>query len=1068
MILTPLQDFKDYDLDRRLAEFASSPRENGLLVVFPTNRRMREFNKILSVSYPGVKISTATIRSLALKLARQLDPGFRIVPDEIHEIFVLNVIDELKKTEVVPQLTRGTIKLIKNTISEFKENGTNLQTLLAEIASLNPISTEKAAFLSRVWAKLDEKLRSSGMKEIGDVYLHIQAKKTGLPEAFISAFPGISEIFMQNFIELTQPEVEIIEGIATAVQNRIYLDFDYNTANHNLFEKIVNIHTRLTTAGFKGFTSKTEDLAPGFQKHIKEYLFSPSKPQPLQTDNIFEIEANDLYQEVTIVAKEIKSLLLTEKDLNAKEVCVLFHRISAFTPWIRAIFDSYGLPVNITDRYKTGDFASVSGLIDLLTVHKSHFGHNEILRVLSNPLFRSIYGDPVHFKRACSYIKVGSGYHKLIKLLQEALISLPSTIDEKDDNEEPDDSDIRTSLKSALSTVKRLHDDLAPLTAPQEPGMFSRNMRDLIAKTGYLPHFLDGKGGGALYNIRALSSFIRSATRLFEVMQDYDKGIGEFDEYFNILIDLSQETRFNLVEQPETGVMITTPDEIRGLKFKHLFICALNEGDFPTRYKPEIFKYDGATEQIKRHSAGERLLFYQALSAWRAEKNCRLYLTNSRIASKKENVESFFKREMKALFTITKIERGTFERLIFNNREVWEKGAWKNTPVEPEMAEVTRRIDENHAQSNLLEDKVENQFAGYINFDPYDETGPGLPVIRKVNQPFSPTALESYGACPYKFFVKHILKVEPADDHSEELDAKEFGTLLHEILRNFHTRLNEENKTLRNCSDEQLKTYLKEMIDIAGANSRVVLKELLDTESFISAEKILGIAGDQTMSILWQYLLESRKNDSGLEPALFENHFRDLKLTGLNSEKITAPYQISLHGTIDRIDIDPVNKLYKVIDYKSGSKDYPAEDVKRGSRLQIPVYLMATVKGSVSKLPEDHSYLFPQIFSLKYDEESFGTSDVRIIRSGSRGDTPGLAKSHWDEVLAMTEENIKKFVLGIFEGKFPLTGDPARDDKACKFCDYKELCRVKEHILLEASQNPLEPASQADPMALPT
>ncbi len=1066
MILTPLQNFKDFDLDRRLAELVTSPPDNGLLVVFPTNRRMREFKKVLAVSYPGTKISTATIRSLALKIARQLDPGFRIVPDEILEIFVLNVIDELKKTEVVPPLTRGTVKLIKNTISEFKENGTNLQNLLAEIARLNPVSTEKAAFLTRVWAKLDEKLRAAGMKEIGDVYLHIQARKTGLPGAFNSAFPGISEIFMQNFIELTQPEVEIIEGIATAVKNRIYLDFDYNTGNHNLFEKIENIHTRLTTAGFKSFSSKTEDLAPDIQKHIKENLFKPFKHQPLKADNIFEIEGNDLYDEVTIVAKEIKSLLLNEKALNANEVCVLFHRITGFTPWIRAIFDSYGIPVNITDRYKTGDFASVSGLIDLLTVHKSRFGHDDIVRVLSNRLFSSTYGDPVHFKRACSYIKVGSGYHKLTRLLQEALNSLPASMNENGDEEEPGDSDIRTSLISALVTVQKLHDDLAPLGEPQEPGIFFNNLRDLIAKTGYLPHFLDGKDGGALYNIRALSSFIRSATRLFDVLQDYDNRIRDFDEYFNILVDLSQETRFNLVEQPETGVMITTPDEIRGLKFKHLFICALNEGDFPTRYKPEIFKYDGAAEQIKRHSAGERLLFYQALSSWKAEKNCRLYLTNSRLTSNKENVESFFKREMKALFTITNIEPEKFEDLVFNDREIWGKGTWKDLAGAREKEEVMRRINENHAQSNLLEDEKENPFAGCIDFDPYDETGPGLPVISKVNRPFSPTALESYGSCPYKFFVKHILKVEPAEDHSEELDAREFGTLLHEILRNFHTRLNEQNKTLRDCSDDQLRDYLKEMIEIAGANSRVELKELLDTESFIMAEKILGIAGDQTMSILWQYLLRARSNATGLEPALFENHFSDLKLTGLNSEKITAPYQISLHGTIDRIDIDPVNKLYKVIDYKSGKSIYPDDEVIKGSKLQIPVYLMATVKGCVSKLPEDHSYLFPQIFSLKYDEGAFGPKNIQIPSSNSKIDSPELAKSQWDKVLALTEENIKKFVLGIFEGKFPLTGDPARDKKVCVYCEYKGLCRVKEHILSEVSQSPSEPASQADPMAL--
>jgi len=1049
MILTPQPGFKQFDLDKWLETNHTNSNTNGLLVIFPTNRRMREFRKHLAVSYKGFKVETATIRSVAMKLGRKLDPGTRTVPDEILEIFVLNVIEELKTTEVVPQLTRGAIKLIKNTISEFKENGTNLQTLLADLAKLNPVSTEKAAFLARVWGRLDEKLSTAGMKEIGDIYLSLQARKADLPVAFREVFPGISQIYMQNFIEITSPEVDIIEGMATAVNNQIFLDFDYNISNRHLFEKIENIHSRLTNAGFKSHTSKSEDISSEFHRFVREYLFKPVKPAPLKFNNIFEIEGQELYDEITFIAKEIKNLLLTNKDLNPADICVLFHRISSFTPWIRAIFDSYGLPVNLTDRFKTGDFSSVSGLIDLLKVQFSRFNHATVSRVLANPFLRARYGDPVHFKQACAYIKVGSGYNKMHKLLTEASTSLADS--GKPTDEDGEEIGIRASVISALKTIELLHNDLAPLAREQEPGEFISNLRHLMGKIGYVANFLNGKGGSALFNIRALSSFIRSAERLFEVLSEYDNRPRTFEEYLETLIDLSQETKFNLIEQPETGVMITTPDEIRGLKFPYLFICGLNEGDFPTRYRPEIFKYDGATEQIKRHSAEERLLFYQALSAWKGDKSGNLYLTNSRRTSSKENVESFFKREMRSLFTITRKDTAIYDSMIYSGREVWESGVWKELADGDQRAEVYGRIKDHLQQSNRSEGYDGSSFAGFIEFDPEDENGPGFPVIRRVNEPFAPTALESYANCPYQFFVKHILKVKPAEDLSGDLDAREYGTLLHEILNAFHTKLRDEKKTVMDSSDDELRAHLRTMVEIAGKNQKVKLQELLDTESFIAAEKILGIAGDETMSVLWKYLLHARDSKTGLIPSLFENRFSGLRLKGLNSDSRTAPYEIKLHGTIDRIDIDPAEKVYKVIDYKSGKSDYQTANISSGKKLQIPVYMMATVKGLVSGIPDDHLYLFPQIFSLKYKEDDFGPSDIAVPPK-SKVDTHDAAKGIWDDLMTQTEENIRKFVLNIFEGKFPLTSEPGRGKETCLFCDYKDLCRVKEHKPLQASQ----------------
>lgn len=45
------------------------------------------------------------------------------------------------------------------------------------------------------------------------------------------------------------------------------------------------------------------------------------------------------------------------------------------------------------------------------------------------------------------------------------------------------------------------------------------------------------------------------------------------------------------------------------------------------------------------------------------------------------------------------------------------------------------------------------------------------------------TAFKDYLACPYRFYLKHVLKLDALNDESVELSARWFGTLAHEALR---------------------------------------------------------------------------------------------------------------------------------------------------------------------------------------------------------------------------------------------------------------------------------------------
>ena len=51
---------------------------------------------------------------------------------------------------------------------------------------------------------------------------------------------------------------------------------------------------------------------------------------------------------------------------------------------------------------------------------------------------------------------------------------------------------------------------------------------------------------------------------------------------------------------------------------------------------------------------------------------------------------------------------------------------------------------------------------------------------------YSPTAYQTLLDCPYRFFVKNVLRIEELDAADEALDKSDYGTALHRILKAFH------------------------------------------------------------------------------------------------------------------------------------------------------------------------------------------------------------------------------------------------------------------------------------------
>jgi ATP-dependent helicase/nuclease subunit B len=179
------------------------------------------------------------------------------------------------------------------------------------------------------------------------------------------------------------------------------------------------------------------------------------------------------------------------------------------------------------------------------------------------------------------------------------------------------------------------------------------------------------------------------------------------------------------------------------------------------------------------------------------------------------------------------------------------------------------------------------------------EQRPGLPWSRAwqlqlarqvIPTTLSVTAVRDWLACPFRFYLRHGLKLTRVDPAKAELDARDFGTLLHAALQEMA-----EDATVRDCADaDVLGEFLLRRFDRIvhlRYGSQVTLPLMVQFES---ARQRLRAAAR----------LEARERQDGWRTERAEWTF-SLPL---------GP--VTLRGKIDRIDRHADGRV-RVLDYKT-------------------------------------------------------------------------------------------------------------------------------------------------------
>jgi len=529
------------------------------------------------------------------------------------------------------------------------------------------------------------------------------------------------------------------------------------------------------------------------------------------------------------------------------------------------------------------------------------------------------------------------------------------------------------------------------------------------------------------------------------------------------------------------GLRVLEATDVRGLRFRVVFIAGLVEGGFPLRASRDWIYPHEERERLKRYGLTledispatllkEEHYFYQA--ACRATE--RLYLSRPlMLADDSETVASYYIDELRRAVAPLKIAAETIRRdyegnrldkistasglsvaLVRQQERHAHHGEKRELLPQPRIKRLLTlaRNDSLLSDSALRRIEIERERAG-PRFGPYDGeiTDPHLLALlnRKFGVDFvhSASGLSTYGNCAYRFFGQRVLKLEPRGEAALDLQAIDAGKLLHDILRRFFEQ--HRRQWLPELDRGALQQELRELADrVFDEHERVVPP--LNKQIWKIDREIRKILLDQVL--LYEIEIQEESAAAGVVPAYFEVAFGGMKSSARDPDSTDAALEltrstfvgdetIKVSGQIDRVDVASDNTLI-AYDYKL-STGSTKDDIKSGRSLQLPIYLEALER-----------LLFP--------DNPIAGGGYYIIRGGNERRNKGLHRAstvhysgigkkaggvigddEWQQIRDDVIAKIWDFLDHMRAGQFGV--NPSEKDKTCRFCDFKAVCRYNRY-----------------------
>lgn len=518
-------------------------------------------------------------------------------------------------------------------------------------------------------------------------------------------------------------------------------------------------------------------------------------------------------------------------------------------------------------------------------------------------------------------------------------------------------------------------------------------------------------------------------------------------------------------------VFVAGPEQARGRSFEVVFVPGLAERVFPRRPREDPLLLDAARRSLGAHletqtgrGRHERLLLRLAVGA----AGRRLFLSYPRVdvGQARPRVPSFYALE------VVRANEGKLPEIDALEHAATAAGgarmAWP-APADPRRAIDSAEYDLAVLEP-LLRRAVTGDVAGRARFlielnahlgrslrsrwcrwelrrwhaadgmcELPETTRAALHAHRLGARAYSASALQRFAACPYRFFLAGIARLQPRPSAApaERLDPLTRGRLFHEVQAAVLREL--QRRGLLPFSETRLKETLEVLDAVARQEEARAREELAPAIPRIWDDEMAALRAD-----LRGWLQRAARSAGPWQPQHFELAFglgaNDTRDRHSWPDPVRLPGGQLLRGAIDLVERNADGTAYRVTDHKTGkNRCAPGAVVGGGEMLQPVLYAMA-----VENLPRATDS--PEADPPPAGE---GASAPRPRVTEARLWFCTAAAAFGEHVVRIDErarrralEALEIIDRAIEQGFFPAA---PRED-ACKGCEYREVCGPYEEL----------------------
>ncbi|MGA9768669.1 MAG: PD-(D/E)XK nuclease family protein [Blastocatellia bacterium] len=1050
VLIGPANSGKSERVISRLAEAILEARGRVYLIV-PSARATSVMSENLTARLAGRKLSARQQSIITFQqLYWDILGKFKQEPTKLNSIdrarLLRRVIDNLLESNrldyfAAVSATPGFISAVAGFIDELWQSGTSPEAFNL-IARLRSGKDRDLAFIYESYGAELDSLNVTDSEAAG--FFALQALSSS-PD---SINLNISLVAVDGFDFYSPVQLRLLSLIAARnVETIVTLTYEEGRAVH-LWQKPTVERMRNAAAHFQYCSMMPKGVIERVAARLMADDVTQAATESAQDGAIQIISAPDRAAETRATAREIKRLVI-EQGYAPDEIAIVCRSLSLYAHHLERIFDECSIPLALDSSLALAENPAIRALLRLLNLSAEKFPRRALIECLRSPYFDlSSFGFDESTVDLLDSISLENNVTRGRNQWSSAIDSFTNDNKRRHRKSEHDHVEAETveERKLRFETLSANLNTFFIEMTPQDSATrdaFAHWVTSIISR--FRVEECAGTGPTASRDKKALKEF-RSMTGALGRDGGVARLTGEV-EWPNFYAELERAIAAVTYDREPASTSAVIAQEAHNSsprRARALFVLGLIEGEFPAKsaerapytiIEREELRQSGIDLTETATDAGADLTqFYKAM----CRSIERLYLAHSRTdITGGELLPSYLIEEVSAVARVkhVRVAQGVAgtnhsincdvasleELALITARAVGDSATEGRLPVNtladgPRAA--SRLLDRQLPswQATLRGAAVEHRRLDVREHDIYGGVIHEPVLINHLKQRFGPEHLWSasqindYGSCPFRFFAKHALRLEPSDEPDEGFTATRLGMAYHEILEHLYKRLVSNNILNSTASPEAVNPVVEEVTE-------EVLQKLLD-EGAIRKNALWDFEKSEIKRRVARLLhKESEWNDEKpARPVHFERRFGTAGIDPLVIEAEGGA--VKLRGQIDRIDLRDDGLV--VIDYKTRRTPIRHNDALDGRDLQLPIYAMAASR-VIEKGRTVASAYYLHIHSRKKGSE-LPHKDISV-----------------ESLIEHAENRIREYVSRARDGQFPVKPN---DNRCYTGCEFDVMCRI--------------------------